>query len=314
MREPFEYDVAFSFVAMDERIATALNDLLSSRLKTFIYSERQRDLGGKDGQEAFSSVYGKTARVVVVLFRPEWGETPWTRVERDAIKNRSLDEGWDFTVFVPTVERPKMPPWIPKARLYVDLIRWGVQSAAAVIEARAVERGSTPRVETVVERAERFARAKELEARQRQFERSEGGVKAARDAYEQFSQAIEERVAKITSAAVPIRSKRAQHYRILAGLDPCNAIYSFEPFYANSLDDVYLHAQIYKGFPRLPGFIPSHFKATKVHSKRYAYRLVRLDHPTWVGIDEDGREFSPQQLADHVLREYIDRAQRTKID
>ena len=77
MTEAFAYDVAFSFVAMDEGVATQLNDLLSPRLKTFIYSERQRDIAGTDGQESFSKVYGRSARIVVILFRPQWGETPW---------------------------------------------------------------------------------------------------------------------------------------------------------------------------------------------------------------------------------------------
>ena len=147
MVEDFEYDVAFSFNALDEGVATQLNDLLSPRLKTFIYSERQREIAGADGQEKFSDVYGKTARLVVVLFRPEWGETPWTRVEKDAIKNRSLNDGWDFTTFVPTVDRPQMPPWLPKTRLYVGLQRWGIEAAAAVIEARVAELGGNPREE-----------------------------------------------------------------------------------------------------------------------------------------------------------------------
>ena len=131
MTDDYEYDVAFSFNALDEGVASQLNDLLSDRMRTFIYSERQREIAGTDGQQAFSEVYGKTSRLVVVLFRPEWGETPWTRVERDAIKNRSLDEGWDFTTFIPTVAKPQMPPWLPKTRLYVGLERWGIESAAA---------------------------------------------------------------------------------------------------------------------------------------------------------------------------------------
>src|SRR5262245_20863014 len=67
LADEFEYDVAFSFNAMDEAIATQLNDRLSGRLKTFIYSERQREIAGTDGQESFSQIYGKTARLVVVL-------------------------------------------------------------------------------------------------------------------------------------------------------------------------------------------------------------------------------------------------------
>lgn len=188
LSDDFEYDVAFSFNALDEGIATQLNDLLAPRLKTFLYSERQREIAGTDGQESFSAVYGKKARLVVILFRPEWGETPWTRVEQDAIKNRSLNDGWDFTTFVPTVAKPEMPPWLPKTRLYVGLERWGIQGAAAAIEARATERGADPRHESVIDRADRFARAADLKEKQTQFDCSEGGVKAAMLSFAKFSE------------------------------------------------------------------------------------------------------------------------------
>lgn len=100
LTDNFEYDVAFSFHAQDESIATQLNDLVADRMKTFLYSERQRDIAGTDGLEKFSEVYGKSARLVVVLYRPEWGETPWTRVEQEAIRQRAFNSGWDFTTFI----------------------------------------------------------------------------------------------------------------------------------------------------------------------------------------------------------------------
>jgi hypothetical protein len=268
MIEEFEYDVAFSFNALDEGVATQLNDLLSPRLKTFIYSERQREIAGTDGQESFSKVYGKTSRLVVVLFRPEWGETPWTRIERDAIKNRSLNDGWDFTTFVPTVERPQMPPWLPQTRLYVGLQRWGMEAAAAAIEARATERGSSPREETVAERADRFARAAKFKQTQEQFQASDTGVKAALQAYEDLSLAVEKHATAIAAAGVKIEVKRSQEYRILTGLSPCNAVCSFRPFYANVLKDVHLNVDVYKGFPDLPGFHPPWDKPTKLKSLR----------------------------------------------
>lgn len=314
MSEDFEYDVAFSFVALDEGIATQLNDMLSPRLKTFIYSERQREIAGTDGQESFSAVYGKKARLVVVLFRPEWGETPWTRIERDAIKNRSLDEGWDFTTFVPTVERPQMPPWLPKTRLYVGLQRWGIEAAAAVIEARVAELGGNPREETVVERADRFARAAKLKEQQERFQSSHEGVDAALHAYEDFSLALEGKAEEIASAGIKISVKRSLQYRILTGLSPCNTVCSFRPFYANVIKGVHLNVVVYNGFPELPGFIPPWDKPTELKSLRYDYNLVRQDYHSWVGIDENRREFTPQQLAEHVLRTYMDVAEKTKAD
>jgi hypothetical protein len=313
MIKEFEYDIAFSFCAIDEGVATQLNDLLAPRLKPFIYSERQREIAGTDGQESLSKIYGKTARLVVVLYRPEWGETPWTRIERDAIKNRSLDEGWDFTTFVPTVDRPQMPPWLPKTRLYVGLQRWGIEAAAAVIESRAAERGSNPREESVAERADRLRRARDLKEKQEQFQSTETGVQSAIRAYEDFSRAIEQHAEQISGAGIKITAKRSQEFRILTGLSPCNAICGFRPYCSNSLQDAYLLVDVFKGFPRLPGFYGSIEEPRKLKSLRYSYQLVRPDYHAWVGIDEKGREFTLQQLADHVLRTYMDTAEKTNL-
>jgi hypothetical protein len=40
----YKYDVAFSFLAKDEALATQLTDLLQNRLKVFLYSNRQGEL------------------------------------------------------------------------------------------------------------------------------------------------------------------------------------------------------------------------------------------------------------------------------
>ena len=89
METDFKYDVAFSFLAMDEQLAVQINDLLSDRFATFLYSERQREVAGTDGAETFTRVFQDEARVVVVLYRSGWGESPWTRIEATAIRNRA---------------------------------------------------------------------------------------------------------------------------------------------------------------------------------------------------------------------------------
>jgi hypothetical protein len=317
MTYDFDYDVAFSFNALDEALATQLNDLLSPRLKTFIYSERQREIAGTDGQETFSAVYGQKARLIVILFRPEWGETPWTRVERDAIKNRSLNDGWDFTTFVPTVEPVQMPPWLPKTRLYVGLSRWGIDGAAAAIEARATEMGACPRVETIAERADRFAKDAAFKQTQKQFQNSNAGVTAALQAYEDFWTEVEAHTAVLRKSRVQLRAQKArtdESLRVLSGLSPCNATCYFRPHYTNVLEDVFLTIDVYKGFPELPGFYGRVNKARKLKTARYSYQLVRPDHHAWVAIDDKARQFTPSQLADHVLRTYMDIAERTPED
>ena len=46
----FEYDVAFSFHSLDENIAFEINDRLQDRYRTFLYSEKQNDLAGRNGE------------------------------------------------------------------------------------------------------------------------------------------------------------------------------------------------------------------------------------------------------------------------
>ena len=149
--EEFKYDVAFSFTEQDEQLAYTLYSLLKDRLSCFIYSEEQKKLAGGDGENLFNSVYSKESRVVVILFRQEYGKTKWTRIEETAIRNRGYEEGYDFVILIPTEKQVAPPKWLPKIRLWVGLERWGIESAAVVIEARVQEFGGTVKVETIAE-------------------------------------------------------------------------------------------------------------------------------------------------------------------
>ena len=76
MTSIYKYEVAFSFHSKDEALAQQLSDLLSDRVSTFIYSEQQQVLAGRDGEVVFNAVFGSEARVVVVLHREEWELSP----------------------------------------------------------------------------------------------------------------------------------------------------------------------------------------------------------------------------------------------
>ena len=155
----YEYDVAFSFLAQDEPIAVQLNDLLQSRLRTFVYSGRQDEVAGTDGEKTFNAVFGEQSRLVVVLYRNGWGQTPWSRIEETAIRNRAYEEGYDFVKVIPLDEKATVPRWLPKTQLWLGLNRWGMAGAASVIDARVQELGGQSREETVQGRAARLARS-----------------------------------------------------------------------------------------------------------------------------------------------------------
>jgi hypothetical protein len=60
----FKFDVAFSFLAQDEGLATELSDLLQDRMSIFLYSRRQEDVAGTDGEKTFNAVFGVEARLL----------------------------------------------------------------------------------------------------------------------------------------------------------------------------------------------------------------------------------------------------------
>ena len=111
----YPIDVAYSFVQEDEEVAAQVDSLLKNRLSTFLYSERQGELVGADGEARLKRVFGEEARIVVVFYRTEWGTTPWTRIEETAIRDRAYTEGYDFTIFV-CMDQSKLKDWVPKTR------------------------------------------------------------------------------------------------------------------------------------------------------------------------------------------------------
>lgn len=161
----FEFEVAFSFLQEDEGLAFKINDLLQDRYSSFIYSQHQKELVGKDGTETFRQVFQEKARIVVVLYRENWGTTFWTRVEENAIKHRSFEESADFTIFISL--DGNRPNWLSKTQIWYDFNRYGAKPTAAIIEKRIAEYGGQVREESVIDQADRlkrqFKRHKELE-------------------------------------------------------------------------------------------------------------------------------------------------------
>lgn len=177
----YEFEVAISFLQRDENIAMALYDHISDQYKTFIYTNRQEELVGQDGTEAFRVIYEEKARIVVVFYREEWGSTFWTRVEEQAIKRRSFEESADFTIFVSLDQ--KKPEWLSKTQLWYDFERFGLKSLVGIISKRVTEYGGHRHEETVIERA---ARQKRKIARQKEIE----GYLDSEEAYEDVKNEI----------------------------------------------------------------------------------------------------------------------------
>ncbi len=169
METNYKYDIAFSFLKQDEVIAFDINDLLQDRFSTFIYSKKQEELGGTDGEEKFNKVFNIESRVVVVLFRDGWGKTSWTRIEEIAIKNRAFDNGWEFFLLINLDKNSEIPKWIPRTYIWFDYERWKSKGAAPVIEQKIKECGGITKPESIEDKAKRLIRKREAERKRQLF-------------------------------------------------------------------------------------------------------------------------------------------------
>jgi hypothetical protein len=305
--QDFEYEVAFSFCKEDESLAAELDGLLRERLKTFLYSKKQEDLAGKDGEQIFNEIFGEKARIVVILYREACGSTPWTRFEQTAIRNRAFDDGYDFCIFIPTMPGILLPKWVPKNRLWVGLERWGVKAAAAVIEARVQEKGGALHVESTVERAQRIKREMDSETERRKFLDSISGVQAAKAEVLQLFDALGRDAASIeekTGWAIEVRRDKEQRWIELYGGSGCVAV-DWKPRRGNTLDKAFLEVGVWDVAP--PRLSRRYFGGEEPPnrlSERYTFDRTYQGSFGWRG--EADEFISSDQLADYVFRLLMD--------
>jgi hypothetical protein len=249
----FQYDIAFSFTKEGEGIATQISDRLGDRYRTFLYSKAQEKLVGTDGEDTFSAVFKEQARSVAVLLRPEWGSTPWTRIELTAIKNRAFDQGYDFATFIVTEPETPIPTWLPRTRIWYDLQRFGLDGAAAVLAARIAERGGVAVEETLADRAARLGRAQKFDREKKAFAASEEGVKASHAAYLRLLSDIKANSDTLTRIGCRIQERVYDSTTMVVGSGVVLTL-RYECHYTNSLDGAKLAAKFFDGVPPLPGY------------------------------------------------------------
>lgn len=299
-----KYDVAFSFLSQDEALAMQLNDLLQDRVKTFIYSERQKELAGTDGEEIFGKVFREEARVVVVLYRAGWGETKWTRVEQTAIRARGFDHGYGFAKFIPLDEPASVPPWLPPTQIYIGLKRFGIEGAAAVIEERIRDLGGQAHQETIEEHAQRVERQVAFEKRRAEFRR-EPGVQAVNTQLGELKRALGARAAGVkASTSINLETGDRNDGFWLTGLG-CALGIVWRQKYFNTLEEARLEVRLWDHRPPGPGQWMMG-KPSTLKSLAFIFDLLPSEVGGWVSADARRHSFSSEELAEHLAKFYLE--------
>jgi hypothetical protein len=149
-----KYDVAISFLSKDIATAQALHDKLSVGFNVFFFPRKQEDLAGTDGLASMREPFYNNSRLMLVLYREGWGETPWTRVEETAIKESCLALGYRRLFFAFLDHTASYPTWLPDTYVRFNYAEYGLEQAVGAIKARVQELGGQNTPLTAARRAE----------------------------------------------------------------------------------------------------------------------------------------------------------------
>jgi hypothetical protein len=293
----FKFDVAFSFLDRDEPTARELAHVLEPT-SSFVYSERQLEIGGTDGVDSFTAVFRRESRIVVVLYRDGWSQTKWTRIESEAIKSRFLDDGAELLLLV-SLDGSKPPDWFPAFRIWVNYQRFGPSGAASVIAERISSAGAAVRAETPQENAARLARERAAEAVRLQFLHSNEGAAAA----DASAGRVFDRLGTLAGQIGAAFNREGAHYVLLYNGGFSVAASWHRPF-ANTTQDAVLAVVEWQGRPHIGAHRFHNFTLRELRGMQLACDIDTDGTIFWRPQKPETRTFSESGVVDlcaHLL-------------
>jgi hypothetical protein len=312
MDNDYKYDIAFSFLKKDQQIIEQLFLLLKDKVKCFVYFNEQEKLAGRNGENVFNNVFAIEARMIVVAYDDEWGETPWTRVEETAIRNRAHDEGYDFVTLMPVKSGLQAPKWLPKNRIWLGLETYGIEKAAIVLESRVQELfGEVKQLsaqDIIIQEAELI----EIRTINKKRIQSLEGVKILSEEYEKFKIIFNEKYENL-------KNKLPNwHLKIFENNMRGHSVYSYghtlffykiQP-YSNTAENAGIKICIWDGY------IKSNMRKTdpfyeykEIHKIEYFISLNNFNEAVWIA---DEKEISTEKLIDDILLKFFTESKKYK--
>jgi len=306
MAKDYDFDIAISFLTQDEALALELRDRLSPNTDVFVYSKKQEDLAGTDGLESFRAAFGSRARLVVVLYRSGWGQTPWTRVEETAIKERVLSDGWECLFFMMLGKGATPPKWLPKTHIRFNFEEYGLEQALGAIKGCLQRLGGILRPSDPVQQAKVVERRKAFHAERQRLLRCEEGVKAVREEVSVIYQHAESCITKINaSTELKLRIGNNGNLCVMTNGQVAVTMY-WCPYYANTLEGSPLVVRELAGPVCLPGENSVYAVDPRVISeKRYEPELSEEAGWCWVTEAKPKEFLSSTKVADMCVEAFL---------
>jgi hypothetical protein len=304
----YDYDVAISFLAADEPLALQVRDALAP-LSVFVYSKAQEEVAGTEGVETFREVFRHRAQVSLVLFRPHWGQTKWTRVEETAIRDHCLDAGWDHMMFVRLTRDGEIPKWVPDSYIYLDFSSFGLSDLVGAVKVKCAKLGVELRPPTAADRAKLIATQEKFKQDTRDLMRS--GPRPFHDAALGLFAALEESLAEIAKGTGwEIACSNRAHMHFVARTGGISIQLYAQDLYANTCDGAFLMFRVFSGTLLTPAeegkFMT--FDKPQVRSSK-ELKLTRVPEYGWCW-EYGGRVLSTEAAATLVIEDFVSARER----
>jgi hypothetical protein len=316
-----KYDVAISFLSADEPIASALYNGLSAGLDVFYYPHSQDVLAGTDGQESMRTPFLDDSRVVVVLYREPWGNTPWTAVEQTAIKDRCLKHGWEALFFI-MLDDARPPLWLPHTHIRFNFANFSLDQAVGAIKARVQDSGGTIQPVSAVRRAEIFKHDQEYAQDRRQLRSAAGRTQVQKETAELF-RIIERLCGEISATgAAAVQTETIQNECHLRN-DKVSMVVTLIQTYSDSLSDTHSEFELMsRSFSKRLAFRGENLmymngKPRITAETAYVPDLDRARRFQWTDKNNPSRFMTSEELANILLIQFVElfeKAQRREFD
>jgi hypothetical protein len=315
---PGAVDVAFSLLATDEPVAEALVQRISDKVRAFVWSDRQKDMAGKDGVALLTELYEKRSQLVVVLYRSGYGETKWTKVEESAITSKAVNDGWSHILLI-SLDGTK-PSWLPGSRLWYGYDQFGPDIAAETIVARFSELGVAPQPETLIDKAGRIEREKQGAGRAENWRRGVEGITAVLAEIETLWKYLEQRAKDINESAPSfgVQYRVARNGVRQLAVHRASVTFGWYHHYANSLTDATLLIREFATRLSTKQFIDND---EPIEEPRYIpfldwknERVVWRERARLGSVETVGASFTTDQLADRFIERLLQRHGGVSVD
>ncbi len=316
-QEPI-YDVAISFLYQDLALAQALYDELSKELEVFFFPRNQEELAGSDGLESMREPFRSQSRLNVVLYRPKWGNTPWTGVEEVAVKESCLATSYKSIFFFVIEPAPAIPTWLPETHVRFNFTDFTLEQAVGAIKARVQERGGHFRPMTPSRKVELLRVEAEYQSDRRQISSHHGMQKIQQNVELLFAEIVAQ-LEDVNAAGhlsinhqIKIRFGDMEQYCLL-GLQRLGMAVVWFQRYSNMLSDG--AGLIVRELNENAIVPPGHMRLQQpdvLKEEKYDPDISRARKYVWKSQKSKGEMITSKDLASKLVLQFLDLVERDR--